>query len=251
MWPAVARLRRTKIFFVRNYTGALHCPSRRTRTTTLRAVHCTTKVSRVTFVLHFLPLVLCLLSCQQTPPVLKIALAGPFEGQQRAIGYDAIYSARLAVREINQAGGIGAYRLALVSLDDGGDPALAAEVADSLALDPAVVAVIGHWLPTTTAASRPIYRGAGLPFIAAGERPFTETAPDHLPANFHTAYAAVTPFEEIAGPYAGPAYDAFYLLAAAMKQIVEQEQEINRETLSAVLQNLHYEGITGDVYQPQ
>jgi ABC-type branched-subunit amino acid transport system substrate-binding protein len=195
-------------------------------------------------------LILSLLSCRQTPPVVKVALAGPFEGQHRAIGYDAIYSARLAVREINQAGGLGPYRLALVALDDGGSATLAAEVAASLALDPAVVAVIGHWLSPTTTAVRPVYAQAGLPFIAAGERPFAQTAPDRLPAGFHSAYAAVTPFEEIAGPYAGPAYDAFYLLAAAMSEIVEQDKEINRETLSAVLQALHYEGITGDVYQP-
>lgn len=197
-----------------------------------------------------------LIACRETPPVVKIGLVGPFEGQYRAVGYDTIYSARLAVREVNGAANIGPatnispYRLALVALDDGGDPELAAEVAASLALDPAVVAVVGHWLSGTTAAAAPIYAEAGLPLIPAGEGPFQETAPQALPATFLADYAAVTPFDETAGPYAGAAYDAFYLLISAMEEIVQEQQPIERHTLTAALQNLRYEGITGEVYRP-
>ncbi|MCA9945233.1 MAG: ABC transporter substrate-binding protein, partial [Anaerolineales bacterium] len=80
----------------------------------------------------------------------------PFEGAQRELGYDAIYAARLAVREVNQAGGIGGYRVALVALDDRGDEQLAGETAVSLTIDSAVVAVIGHGLLETTAVAQPI-----------------------------------------------------------------------------------------------
>jgi ABC-type branched-subunit amino acid transport system substrate-binding protein len=51
-------------------------------------------------------LLLFLTNCTSVAPVVKVGLVGPFEGRHREIGYDAIYSARLAVREINQAGGI-------------------------------------------------------------------------------------------------------------------------------------------------
>ncbi|MCA9973855.1 MAG: ABC transporter substrate-binding protein, partial [Anaerolineales bacterium] len=98
--------------------------------------------------LPFLLLIL-LTGCASTAPVVKIGLVGPFEGQRRAIGYDVIYSARLAVREVNAAGGIDGVRVALVALDDSGDPRLARETAAALVVDPAVVAVIGHWSPET------------------------------------------------------------------------------------------------------
>ena len=70
-------------------------------------------------------LVVVATGCQKTDPVVKIGLVAPFEGRYRPIGYDVIYSARLAVREINAAGGIDGHRVALVALDDGGDPQLA------------------------------------------------------------------------------------------------------------------------------
>ena len=75
----------------------------------------------------FLVSVFLLSGCASVQPVVKVGLVGPFEGANRAVGYDVIYSARLAVREINEAGGIGGYRVALVALDDSGDPQLAQE----------------------------------------------------------------------------------------------------------------------------
>lgn len=203
-----------------------------------------------------LPLFCCLLlflslaGCAGVDPVVKIGLVGPFEGRRRALGYDVIYSARLAVREMNQAGGVAGYRVGLVSLDDSGDPELAAETAASLALDPAVVAVVGHWLPPTTAAATPVYAAAGLPFIAAGQKPFVAVAPDALPADFRAAYEAVTPFDETAGPYAAPAYDAFMLLRRALEEAKETAGTIDRQSVAKALSGLEYEGLTGVVYQP-
>jgi hypothetical protein len=172
-----------------------------------------------------------LASCATAPPVVKIGLVGPFEGRHRAVGYDVIYSARLAVREINAAGGIGGYRLALVALDDGGDPELAAQIAASLVLDEAVVAVIGHWLPETTAAAAPIYQAAGLHFIAGGQYPYELADPAHLSPAFREAYAAVTPFDETAGPYAGPAYAAMQAIFADMETAVQANVPLSRAAL--------------------
>jgi ABC-type branched-subunit amino acid transport system substrate-binding protein len=190
------------------------------------------------------------MACRQAPPVIKIGLVSPFEGQYRPIGYDAIYSARLAVRQINSTGSIGKYRLALVALDDSGDPSLAAETAAALTVDPAVVAVLGHWLPSSTAAARSIYQKAELPLIPLGEFPFLETSPENFPAEFLASYAAVTPFDEVAGEYSGPTYDAFNLLVLAMEDLLQTDQPINRQTLTVALQDLHYDGLTGEVYRP-
>lgn len=97
------------------------------------------------------------------PRVVKIGLIAPFEGRERAIGYDAIYAARLAVRELNAAGGAAGWRLELVAYDDRADPALAAVAARNLAADPDVVAVIGHFRPESTAAGATVLSAAALP----------------------------------------------------------------------------------------
>ncbi len=191
-----------------------------------------------------------LVSCGGTAPVVKIGLVAPFEGQYRAVGYDVIYSARLAVREINLAGGVGGYRLELVALDDAGDPELAQQAAASLALDPLVVAVVGHWLSPTTAAAAPIYIQAGLPLLTGGISPLQATPPEQLPASFYAAYTAITPFDEQPGPYAGAAYDAFQLLLAALGQAA-QSGPVDRAAMTAVLTNLEVTGLSGSVYQPQ
>ncbi len=196
--------------------------------------------------LHLL-ILFFLSSCASVAPVVKIGLVGPFEGEKRAIGYDVIYSARLAVREVNEAGGIGGYRVALVALDDSGDPDLARGAAESLAIDPAVVAVIGHWDAATTQAAAPIYAAANLPFLPAGEAPIGQYDPALLPADFTAAYAAVTPFDETAGPYAGSAYDAFQLLWQALELAATHDGKITRQTAADALAGLTYTGFTGPI----
>lgn len=180
-------------------------------------------------------LVLILLSaCQSVAPVVKVGLVAPFEGREREIGYDVLYSARLAVREINAAGGIGGTRIALVALDDGGDTEFAAATADSLLIDPQVVAVVGHWLPETTAVARPRYEKGGLTFLAGGEAPFVAADPALLSDAFVAAYTAVTPFDEMPGPYAGAAYNAFQDLWQILAQAEQQAGTIDRRSVNAV-----------------
>jgi ABC-type branched-subunit amino acid transport system substrate-binding protein len=116
-----------------------------------------------------LPLILCvvpLAACASTQPVVKIGLVAPFEGRYRSIGYEAIYAARLAVREINAKGGVRGYRIELVALDDRGDPAQAIESARKLMIDPQVMAVIGHYRPDSTDAAIEDYCDGHMPLMA-------------------------------------------------------------------------------------
>ncbi|MFQ5398445.1 MAG: ABC transporter substrate-binding protein [Anaerolineae bacterium] len=202
---------------------------------------------RLKWVWCLLPLIVLFTGCSRVAPVVKVGLVGPFEGRYRARGYDVIYSARLAVREINAAGGVEGTRIALVALDDSGDPGLARQTAASLVVDANVVAVIGHWLPETTAAAEPVYREAGLPFINPAEAPFRTTDPATLPSDFLDAYAAVTPFDEVAGAYAGAAYDAFQLLWLALEEAASGG-DISRAAVSRALVGLQLEGMSGLVY---
>ena len=192
---------------------------------------------------------LWLSSCQQVEPVLKIGFVAPFEGRYRPVGYDTLYSARLAIREINDAGGLNGYRLELVVLDDGGDPELAQQVAASLLIDPDVVLAIGHWRPETNAAVQSLYLDGGLAFIPAGAPPFTTFPAADLPADFLTRYAELTPFAETAGPYAGPAYDSLQLALAAIAAGSEAT-EPNRATIRAALARLSLEDVAGTITLP-
>ena len=187
--------------------------------------------------------------CQRVDPVVKIGFVAPFEGRNRPVGYDAIYSARLAIREINEAGGINGYRLELVALDDGGDPELAHQVAQSLLIDPDVILVIGHWLPENNAIVAPIYRAGEIAFIPTGSSPFTPFANTNLSEQFLDRYQATTPFDETAGPYAGPAYDSLQLAFAAIAAGTESG-ELNRATIREALARQTIVGVTGTINLP-
>ena len=120
------------------------------------------------FALRFSLLALLLTAGTVTQPTIKLGLVAPFEGQDRAVGYEVIWAVRLAVREANEQALVPGYGLELVALDDMGDERRAQEQADKLAADPQVVAVLGHWLQATTAAVSEGYATAGLPLLAAG-----------------------------------------------------------------------------------
>lgn len=188
-------------------------------------------------------------ACQEVAPVVKIGLVAPFEGRHRDVGYDAVYAARLAVREINARAAPNELRLELVALDDSGDADLARQSAASLVLDPDVMAVIGHWNPETTEAARQLYADNDLVLLTLGQTPFESMDPAQLPPEFLDRYADVTPFDEVAGPHAGPTYDAVYLLSGAL-ELAETSGEISRQSVAQALQTIQYDGVTGSVFQP-
>ncbi len=157
------------------------------------------------------------------PPVVKIGLIAPFEGPYRYQGYDAVYAARLAVREINAAGGAGGYYLELVAYDDRGDPELAPVAARNLAVDPAVVAVIGSYRQESTEAAAALLAAEGLPLIAVGAWLPREVGVWHLAPSPETlaetfAAAAEGAVTEVWG--AGPLAQAVPLLPGAEARIV-------------------------------
>ena len=201
------------------------------------------------FLLFVLSILTSLTACRGPAPAVKIGLVAPFEGRARAVGYDAIYAARLAVREKNESGGVAGRDVELVAVDDSSELDLARQAAASLVVDPAVVAVVGHWQEETTAVARTLYEDNDLPLIATGPAPFDTLDPGLLPQVLVEKYAAITPCEEMAGPYAGPTYDAFYLLFMAL-ELAESRGHISRESVAESLEGLQYDGVTGPVFHP-
>jgi len=110
---------------------------------------------------------LLLASCSRDGgrPVV-IGLAGPFS-QPRGVSMQQ--AAELAVKEINARGGLHGRPLALRIIDDSGRADVAIQVAQTLADDPEVVAVIGHLTSGTSLAAGRIY--------GAGRRPVAMISP--------------------------------------------------------------------------
>ncbi len=201
-----------------------------------------------------------------TQPVVKIGLVAPFEGLYRPIGYEAIYAARLAIREINARGGINGQRIDLVALDDRGDPGQATTAARQLVLDPQVVAVVGHFRPDSTDAAMNIYCEAGVPVIAVesagkackgayvlGSAPrdrwpedqmiFVSNVPDpnslSAAQDFVKNYNAIPIDGTRAGPIALQTYDLMNLLFAA----VARAEKIDRGGVQTALRTIDFTGL--------
>ncbi|HRT31584.1 MAG TPA: ABC transporter substrate-binding protein [Anaerolineae bacterium] len=182
------------------------------------------------------------------PPVVKIGLVAPFEGADRDVGYEAIYAARLAVREINAAGGAGA-RLELVAYDDRADADFAVTAARNLATDGDVVAAIGHFRPESTAAACPVYAEAGLPLLALGAEDETYPLPETLDgtADWIAAYRAVGPYTPVPGVWALPTYEAVYTLAEAIAA-AGAAGEPDRGAVAAALPRIARQGFLGTLH---
>jgi branched-chain amino acid transport system substrate-binding protein len=116
--------------------------------------------------------------CGGAQPI-RIGLAGPFS---EARAESMRLAAQLAVRQINDSGGVRGHQLELVTADDGGNAEQAVEVAERLYRDPSVVAVVGHLASGTTLAASPVYNG--------GPRPLPVVSP-----------SASSPAVSDAGPY--------------------------------------------------
>lgn len=102
-----------------------------------------------------------------TKPIIKVGLVAPFEGFYRPLGYEVLYAVKLAIRERNASGGVAGYMVELVALNDDNEPAVAAQRAREMAVDPDVVGVIGHFSSPTTLAALEEYRRAGLALVTS------------------------------------------------------------------------------------
>jgi ABC-type branched-subunit amino acid transport system substrate-binding protein len=201
-----------------------------------------------------------------TQPVVKIGLVAPFEGRYRSIGYEAIYAARLAIREINARGGIDGHRVELVALDDRGEPEQAIMAARQLTLDPQVVAAVGHLRPDSSDAAMKVYCEAGLPVIiiesaaqacegafVLGRAPRDRWSEDQLifvsnvpdPNGLSTAQDFVKTYNAIpidgtrAGPIALQVYDVMSLFFEAFRGA----EKIERDGVQAALRQIDFDGV--------
>jgi branched-chain amino acid transport system substrate-binding protein len=123
------------------------------------------------------------------PVVVKIGHVAPLTGGIAHLGKDNENGARLAVDEINAAGGIKAgdktYTFELVAEDDKADPKEGTLAAQKL-VDAGVVAVVGHLNSGTTIPASKIYTDAGIVQISP-----SATNPKYTEQGFKTAFRVV------------------------------------------------------------
>lgn len=103
------------------------------------------------------------LSCADSADPIIIGLAGPVK-EPRGVSMEL--GARLAVEEVNRAGGINGRPLQLVVRDDGGENQRAIAVAEELRDMPGLAAVIGHLNSGATLVAGKVYNSGENPVVA-------------------------------------------------------------------------------------
>jgi branched-chain amino acid transport system substrate-binding protein len=121
--------------------------------------------------------------------VIRIGHVAPLTGGIAHLGKDNENGARLAVEEINEAGGIKigdkTFKFALVAEDDKADPKEGTLAAQKI-VDSGAIAVVGHLNSGTTIPASKIYADAGMAQISP-----SATNPKYTEQGFKTAFRVV------------------------------------------------------------
>lgn len=103
----------------------------------------------------------------ETSETIKIGFISPTTGFAAADGTSALQSAQLAVKMINEQGGVLGRQLELIAYDDAGKPDQASSLVRKLIEQDKVVAGISGSYSGSTRAAAPIFQEAGIPMISA------------------------------------------------------------------------------------
>lgn len=168
-------------------------------------------------------------------PTVKIGLSAPFEGLHRDLGYEVLHAVRLAVRQRNEAGGIGdRYLVEFVALNDFNEGPEAIRQARKMAVDLGVMGVLGGWTPEVAQVVMPEYDRLGLAFLAP-EVDFTGSQPSlsvesAFVADYQALSGGVPP-----GPAAVWAYETTGRLLDVLDTTVRIDGQPTRAAVLAVL----------------
>ncbi len=99
---------------------------------------------------------------------IKVAVAGPYTGSVAAFGEMIKRGAELKAKEINAAGGVNGKTLTLIFEDDAGKDKEASLVAERIASNRQILAVVGHFNSACSLAGKPIYQRAGIVELSPG-----------------------------------------------------------------------------------
>lgn len=155
----------------------------------------------------FIMLILCLTDCTKTtkPEEIVIGVVWPFESNNSLFneGID------MAVKEINDNGGINGQELKLLKVDDNSEVTKGIAAAESFSKNKSVRAVIGHRSSYVSLPASAIYEEAGLVMLSP-----TSTAPE-LTQNKNQYIFRIIPSDEVIAQK-----EAEYLAGQGLKRMV-------------------------------
>ncbi|MEH2570116.1 ABC transporter substrate-binding protein [Bradyrhizobium sp. AZCC 2289] len=120
------------------------------------------------------------------PEPIRIAFANSLSGPSAPAGTESLVATQLAIDEVNAKGGVNGRPIELVLFDDASNPTVARANAQAIADSPCV-AVLGHFLSSTSLAAAPAYKDARIPALTGS------AAADDLTSGNEYYFRALTP----------------------------------------------------------
>lgn len=113
---------------------------------------------------------------------IKVGVYGPLSGDAASVGQSEVDGVKLAVKQINDAGGVNGRPIELVVEDDAQDPATAVSAVNKLVYSDKVTAVIGTVNSSCTLASMEVTKKAKVPHITpiSSGAAVTESGNDYI-----------------------------------------------------------------------
>ena len=127
---------------------------------------------------------------------IKIALAGPVTGPVAQYGDMQFIGAKMAIEQINKAGGVNGKQLEAIVYDDACDPKQAVAVANKI-VNQRLRFVVGHLCSSSTQPASDIYEDEGILMITAAS-----TSPDITNRGYKMIFRTIG-LDSLQGPTAG------------------------------------------------
>ncbi len=179
-------------------------------------------------------------SLVQAADTVKIALAGPVTGPVAQYGDMQFVGAKMAVEQINRAGGVNGKQLEAVVYDDACDPKQAVAVANKIVNDD-IRFVVGHLCSSSTQPASDIYEDEGVLMITAAS-----TSPDITTRGYKMIFRTIG-LDSMQGPTA-----ARYIVGSVKPKrmaIIHDKQQYGEGLASSVKKEVEKAGIDVALYE--
>lgn len=164
---------------------------------------------------------------------IKIALAGPVTGAVAQYGEMQFVGAKMAIEQINKAGGVDGAMLEGVVYDDACDPKQAVAVANKIVNDE-VKFVVGHLCSSSTQPASDIYEDEGIIMVTAAS-----TSPEITARGYKLVFRTIG-LDSLQGPTAGN-FIADHIKPKAVA-VLHDKQQYGEGIATAVKQTLESKG---------
>lgn len=171
---------------------------------------------------------------------IKIALAGPVTGPVAQYGDMQFIGAKMAIEQINKAGGVNGSQLEGVVFDDACDPKQAVAVANRI-VNQGIDYVVGHLCSSSTQPASDIYEDEGILMVTAAS-----TSPEITTRGYELVFRTIG-LDSLQGPTAGK-YIAEQIKPKKVA-VIHDKQQYGEGIATAVRDVLREAGIDVPVFE--